>query len=70
MSPAIPDLAGLAERIRQLSPPDTVDVTEQNVRYLEVERDIFQARIPRARADAVHRMSENIDRFKLRMQHR
>ncbi|MER5546339.1 hypothetical protein [Streptomyces sp. NPDC002589] len=57
-------MAGLAERIRQLSPPDTVDVTEQNLHYLEVERDIFQARIPRARADAVDRMSGSINRFK------
>ncbi|MGW3201026.1 hypothetical protein ACWDBD_42015 [Streptomyces sp. NPDC001118] len=39
-------------------------MTEQNLRYLEVERDIFQARTPRARADAVHRMSGSINRFK------
>ncbi|MGW1913206.1 SAV_2336 N-terminal domain-related protein [Streptomyces sp. NPDC002076] len=64
LAPAIPAVEGLGERIRQLSPPDSVNITEENLPYLEVERDIFQARIPRARADAVHRMSNNIDDFK------
>ncbi|MFE5189862.1 SAV_2336 N-terminal domain-related protein [Streptomyces sp. NPDC056628] len=60
----VPAVEGLAERIRQLSPPDFVNINEQNLPFLEVERDIFQARIPRARADAVRRMSDNIDHFK------
>ncbi|MEU3290081.1 MULTISPECIES: SAV_2336 N-terminal domain-related protein [Streptomyces] len=64
LAAVVPAVEGLAERIRQLSPPDIVNITEENLPYLEVERDIFQARIPRARADAVHRMSENIERFK------
>ncbi|MFC9280184.1 SAV_2336 N-terminal domain-related protein [Streptomyces collinus] len=65
LAPAVPAVEGLAERIRQLSPPDSVTITEQNLPFLEVERDIFQARIPRAQADAVRRMSDNIDHFKV-----
>ena len=64
LSPAVPEVEGLAVRIRQLTPPDSVDVTYENLHFLEVERDIFHARIPHARADTVHRLGETIDRFK------
>ncbi|WP_328563995.1 SAV_2336 N-terminal domain-related protein [Streptomyces coelicoflavus] len=64
LSSAVPEVEGLAERIRQLSPPDSVNVTYRNLHFLEVERDIFHARIPHARADTVHRMRERIERFK------
>jgi hypothetical protein len=64
LAKAIPAVEGLAQRIQQLSPPDSLEITEENLPYLEVERDILQARIPRARSDALRRMSDNIEQFK------
>ncbi|MEV6020700.1 SAV_2336 N-terminal domain-related protein [Streptomyces sp. NPDC051997] len=64
LSDTIPGVEGLAQRIRHLSPPDTVEVNEQNLLYLEVERIIFEARLPGSEKAKIEKMSDSIRQFK------
>ncbi|MGW2722378.1 SAV_2336 N-terminal domain-related protein [Streptomyces sp. NPDC001492] len=63
LSPLVPDVQGLAQRIESLTPPDELTVTAENLPFLQVERSIFQAMPPGRHNAAVQRMEANIDAF-------